>query len=186
MKVGSALMGIALVGVSAVALHLWRELEEGRQQIAILASKLQERQPPTAASPIPTPAQTSITAVQPSQATTEPQLLGSPDKSALIPKGFDAASVLKRKASPEGMALRRSQMRNSQEHLYPDVDQALGLTTSETDRLLDLLTTQVVRGMETVVSASESASDPEARNWKRRETENAELQALLGSKYPKW
>ena len=184
MKVSSVLLGIALIAISGAAFHFWQELEEERQQNAVLASKSQERQFPTVASPIPTPAQTFTVAGQPLQASTASQLSGNPDRSALIAKTLDAAKM--RLASPEGMAFQRSRLRQSQESVYPDVDQALGLTTAEADELLDLLTEQRVRGMQTEAPGDESTQDREARNRKARETEDAEVQALLRSKYPRW
>jgi hypothetical protein len=40
--------------------------------------------------------------------------------------------------------------------------------------------------MTTLAPENESAQESEARQQKRRETDGAELQALLGGKYPKW
>jgi hypothetical protein len=180
MKVSSALLGIALTAVSGVAFHLWRDLEAGRQQVAVLSSKSQERQPPT-------PEQTSIVAGQPLQPSTESQPSERSDSSALIAEHREALeAVLKQLASPEGKAASKSRMRLNQASAHPDVDQALGLTTEEADKLLDLLTMQRARSMETVVVQPESAQDSEARLRKQGETEEAELQTLLGSKYPKW
>jgi hypothetical protein len=88
--------------------------------------------------------------------------------------------------SPEGKAAIRSRMLQNQASGNPDVDQALGLTTAEADKLFELLAMQRVRSMETVVVQPESARDREERLRKQRETEDAELQALLGRKYPTW
>lgn len=177
MKASSAFVGIALVALSGVTFYLWRELEAGRQQIADLTSEAQERQSPTAASPVPIPAQTSTVADQP------PQLVVSPNESAS--KGL-AASILRQMQSPEGQARLRASMRGLVESSFPDLDQVLGLTTAENDKLIDLLTMQQLRGSSTLAPEHESAQEREARQQRGQETNGAELQALLGSKYPKW
>jgi hypothetical protein len=184
MKVSPALLGIGLVAVSGLAFHFWQRLGEERQQIASLALMVPERQTPTAVSPIPTPEQTSIVAEPPVQASTESQLSANPDRSALLPKRIDIAKM--QMESPEGMVLRRSRMRLSQETVFPDVDQALALTKEGADKLLDLLTNQRMRSGSQSNNEPESPQDRAARQQKERETENAELQALLGSKYSKW
>lgn len=183
MKLSSALLGIGLVAVSGLAFHFWQRMEQERQQTAILAFKVRELQPTTAVSPIPTLG-TSIVAETPLQGSSEAQPSASPDRSALLAKSIDDA--MKRLASPEGMARARSRMRLLQESVFPDVDQALGLKKEEADKLLDLITDQRMRSSSQFIDRSESPQDRAARNQKERETENAELQALLGGKYSKW
>jgi hypothetical protein len=186
MKASSALLGIGLVAVSGLAFHFWHKLEDERQQVAILAQKVSERESPApiAASPIQTPERTSNDAEPPLQASKEPQLSERADRAALLAKTIEAAK--NRLASPEGMALRKANLRQRQGSVYPDVGEALGLTTEEADKLLDLITNQRMRSSSTLVSDSESPQDREARERKERETEDAELQTLLGSKYAKW
>jgi len=62
----------------------------------------------------------------------------------------------------------------------------LGLTTAEKDKLLDLLAMQRMRGSTTLAPEHISAQESEARQQREYDTKVAELQALLGSKYPKW
>jgi hypothetical protein len=183
-KASSAILGIALIAVSGAALHFWRELEASKRQIAISTSEVQERQHLTGVSPTPTPEQTSAVAGQPSQATTESRPSEHPDNSALVAESREA--VLTQLASPEGKASRASNMRHRQASANPDVDEALGLTTTEAEKLFDLLAMQRMRSMETVSVQPENAHDREERLRKQREAEDAELQTLLGSKFPKW
>jgi hypothetical protein len=182
MKTISALMVIAIGVLGGINFHLWRELEAGRRQIAVLTSQAQERQAATAASPVPTPAptpaQTSTVADQASQQ------VASPDNSVRTGSSLD--SILAQMQSPEGQARTRARMRPALELSLPDLDQVLGLTAAEKDKLLDLLTAQQVRGMTTLAPENESAQESEARQQKRQETDGAEQQALLGDKYPKW
>jgi hypothetical protein len=185
-KLSSTFLGVALLAVSAVAFHLWRELQEGREQTAALASKLQEPQYPTAASPTLTPTNSGSLADQSLQASTETKPSESPDNSAIVPKALDAEAIRTQLESPEGMALRKATMRRMQGDLYPDVDQALDLTTAEADELLKLLADQRLRGSTPVGNNPASPRDRETESRKAREAEEAELQALLGSKYPKW
>jgi len=180
MKAISALMAIALVALGGVTFHLRRELEAGRQQVAILESKVQERQPPTAASPVTTPAQTSTVADQ------APQRVTSPDNRV---RGAPSFALLSAQIqSPEGQARFRSILRHNLESSLPDLDQVLDLTTAEKDKLLDLLATQQLRSAtpRAPEQEHESAQESEERQQREYETKVAELQALLGSKYPKW
>lgn len=187
MKLKSALLGIGLVAVSGLAFHFWQKLKDERQQAAILSLKEPERQPPTAASPVPTPAHTSTIAEPPSQASTEPQLSGSPERDARIAALTMIREVAEQQVlSPEGRAQSRAGMRQHLSSVYPDVDEALGLTTEEADKLLDLITDQRMRSSSVMITEPESAQDREARQRKTRETEDAELQALLGRKYVGW
>jgi hypothetical protein len=189
MKVSSVVLGTALIAVSGVTLHLWRELEEERQQNAMLTSRARESQSPAAVSRRPTPAQVPVTATEPSQVSSASQPAGNSNNPALVSavrKVMDAATMQMRLDSPEGMASRRISLRRMQEELYPDVDQAMGLTTAEKEKLLELLTEQRVKSTGRLITAPESAQEREAREWRQRQAEDAEVQALLGSKYPKW
>jgi hypothetical protein len=190
MKLSSALLGIGLVAVSGLAFHFWQKLEEERQQVAILASKEPERQPPTAASPVPTPAHTSTIAEPPLQASTEPQLSGSPERDARIAAFTRVREAAEQQVlSPEGRAQSKSHLRERLKFQYPDVDQALGLTTEEADKLLDLIADQRMRSSSVMVMSPKNAQEREAAQRRARETaerEDAELQALLGSKHVGW
>lgn len=178
MKAFSAIMAMALVVLSGVTLHFWRELAAGRQQNASLTSKAQEREFATESSPVPTPAQSSTVSDQPSEQ------VDSPDR--VVPRGISPPSLSAQLQSPEGQARLRTAARQRLETSLPDLDQVLNLTTAERKELLDLLATQQVRGLTTQTPEHESAQEREARQQSEYDTQVAELQALLGSKYPKW
>jgi len=178
MKTILALMVIALAALIGVNLHFQRELEAGRQQIGVLTSQAHESQAATVASPVKTPAQTSTVADQASQQ------VASPDNPVRQPPS--AASMLAQMQSPEGKARTKAWLRSMLENSLPDLDQVLGLTTAEKDELLDLLATQQTRGVTTLAPENESAQESEERYQRRYDTRVAELQALLGSKYPRW
>jgi hypothetical protein len=186
MKVSPALIGIAFIAVSGSALHFWRELQAGRQQIASLEAKLQEQRSVPAASPITRPTQPTVGANQPPPASTELQQSGTPpDRIAISVKALDAATMRKQMESPEAKATVRATMLQISKSSYPDIDQALGLTTAETDKLLDLLMTQRER-------SANRRNDPgselegDAGSRKAQQADDAELQALLGTKYHKF
>ena len=182
MKAISAIIAIALAVLSGVALHFRREQETGRQQIAVLMSKAQERQSETGVSSVPTaaqaPAQNSTVASQHSQ---QVESLDKP-----VPRGISPTSLFAQMQSPEGQARLRSATRQLLEISLPDLDKVVDLTTAERNELLDLLTTQQMRGMTTLAPEQESTQESEARQQSAYDTQVAALQTLLGRKYPKW
>lgn len=177
MKTISALVVVALGLLGGMTL-LWRELDGERQRIADSTSTAGERLPATESSPVPIPVQSSTASDQPSEQ------VDSPDK--VVPRGISPASLSAQMQSPEGQARLKSATRQRLEASLPDLDQVLNLTTTEKNELLDLLATQQVRGMTTQTPEHESAQESEARQQSAYDAQVAELQALLGSKYPKW
>lgn len=177
MKTISALVVVALGLLGGMTL-LWRELDGERQRIADSTSTAGERLPATESSPVPIPVQSSTASDQPSEQ------VDSPDK--VVPRGISPASLSAQMQSPEGQARTRDRLRSMLESSLPDVGEVLGLTTAEKDALLDLLATQQTRGVTTLAPENESAQESEARQQRAYDAHVAELQALLGSKYPEW
>lgn len=193
MKILSVILAVALVAVSGRAIHLSREAEAGRQRIASLDALLQARQAELAAltnTPVARPA----TGLQlPEPATAQPVTRESSTEAA--PPAIrlpDIATLQAQMSSPEALALRRETTRLLMRTSNPDVDEALGLAPEELDKLLELLATQQDRSS-ALFAAVTQASDPAAaqrelaaEREEQRRTSEAELQALLGSRYPQW
>lgn len=193
MKILSAMLAIALVGVSGLAIHLSREVEAGRQQIASLDAQLQQAQPaplsgtPVAQPPAGLPIRLPATA-QP--AAGESSIQAAPAASTVRLPDLDRLRT--QMSSPEALALRRETTRMLMRTTNPGVDEALDLAPEELDRLLDLLAAQQDRSS-AVFESARQASDPataqagvSAALEENRQTSEAELQQLLGSKFPQW
>jgi hypothetical protein len=192
MKMISAVLGMALVIVSGTAIHLWREVDAGRQQLAALQAQLEQRDaqlaalaarplPQLAASAFASPAPVPV----PTQATPP-----RPDAAANAASSF-AALLMEQQSSPEMVARRRQTGRMLMETTNPGVAEALGLTPDEKEKLLELLLDHQERSSAFFAEqrgsgAATSAEERTAAFQAREKTNEAELQALLGNKYPQW
>jgi hypothetical protein len=196
MKIVSALLGIALMVAGGVALHLSREVDAGRQQVADLKAQLQERDAriaTLAATPATPPAvpvaATTPQAVSPATAASPSAATAQPAATAAVQDLL--ATIRQQSSSPEGMARRRLTARVLLEGSNPDIGEALGLAPEEADKLLDLLVTHQERTSELFLSTVEgnSATAPQERSaaiLAQQRTNEAELQDMLGSKYSEW
>lgn len=196
MRVVSALLGILLVVVGGAAIHFWREAEAGRRQVAELQAQLQERQLQAV-----TPALASV--VQPATPAAAaagdmaPATPPAPASSAAL--AVEAAALTNRMeviragidtSSPEAVARRRQTTRLLLAGSNPDIDEALGLSPEEGQKLLDMLAAHQ-EGMSEAFgfgkdNATVSPQDRAARVRERQQANEAELQAMLGSKYAQW
>src|SRR5690606_8294857 len=141
MKVVPAILGCALVATGGLAIHLRREVDAGRDRIARLEMQLHDRQVEQAALS-PTSA-TRSAAPPPNMQTND--LAGRADVPAQTAKPMpvitlpDIATMRAQMSSPEAVARRSQITRTLMNTLHPDVDEALGLSSEEEGRLLDLL-----------------------------------------------
>jgi hypothetical protein len=190
MKKISAVLAIALVVVGGAAIHLWREVDAGRQQLAALQAQLEQRDAQLAAlaaRPLPQLAASALgsPAPVPTQAA-PPRPEAAPDAASSF-----AAMLREQQSSPEMVARRRQTGRMLMETSNPGVAEALGLTPDEKEKLLELLLDQQERSSAFFAEQREpgAATSPQERTaafQARERTADAELQALLGSKYPQW
>ena len=179
MKAIVAILSAALIAVGGGAIHLWRQLDVSRQQIA----NLKEQVDTTAASAH----QTATIAPPPSLPLAAPA--AAPPTAAPAP-GIDPTllaemerlqAVTQATRSPETKAKLKARAVANMSTRYIDVGKVLGLSRSEVDQLFDLLYEQSERSIE---------KDPNGRDAalqaRLRQTESDELASLLGSKYAKW
>ena len=92
-------------------------------------------------------------------------------------------------SSPEAVARGLQLSRTLVEAGHPDISEALALSPDETDRLLDLLATHRESTRAVFNSEDNGPSAVEERTVALRErqrVQEAELQAMLGSKYAQW
>jgi hypothetical protein len=191
MKIVSVLLGIVLVIVGGAAIHFSRQAEAGRQQIAALKAQLEHRDAQLVASPgLPAPVPSAIRADAAPSATTAPVDPAPAARPAPVSDVLDIAGLRAQMASPESMARNRQLMRTVLESSNPNLAEALGIAPDEADKLLDLLAAHQ-EGMSAVFNnnAESGSMTPQERSaaaQQRQQANQAELQALLGSKYPQW
>lgn len=191
MKILSALLGVALVAVGGFAIHLSREVEAGRQEVAALETRLLEQQAAAALTVRPggPPPALPGAAASPSTLPAQPQQASAPPSSTLM---ADAATLRAQMSSPEAKARRKETTRTLVRSGNPGVQEALDLAPDELEKLLELLGTQQERSSEIFDLARQSGdpagsqADVTARLEENRRTSETELQALLGAKYPQW
>lgn len=190
MKKVSAVLGIALVAVGGTAIHLWREVDAARDQLAALQAQLEQRdaQPVAlAAGPMPQP---TPSAIAPQPAVPTPATPPRPEAATDAAASF-IAMMREQQSSPEMAARRRQTLRMLMETSNPGVEEALGLTPEEKEKLFDLLADQQERSSAIFIEQREpggtaSAQERTAALQARLSANDTELQALLGSKYPQW
>lgn len=190
MKILSAILGVALGAVGGFAIHLSREVEAGRQKIAALETRLLEQQavstitsrPP--GQPAPLPAATAPTPVASGQAQPAPT-----PPPALLP---DIAAMRAQMASPEGKARRKESAQHLMRTTNPGVEEALGLSPEELEKLLNLLAEQQERSSAVFDRAREQGDQASSQAVvaagldEHRRASETELLGLLGAKYPQW
>jgi hypothetical protein len=194
MKIVSALLGMALVVVTGLAIHLSREVAAGRLQIADLKAQMQERDERIATlmartvPPIPVPLTVAAPlAIDPSVGTGSSVPAAEPTSTSSV-QGL-IATMRAQSSSPEAVARRRVTARTLIEGMDPDIQEALGLAPEEADKLLDLLATQQERASELYPLDGSNTMSPAERlaaSQARQQQNQAELQSLLGGKYDQW
>lgn len=191
MKSLSVILAMALVATGGAGLHFRREAGAGQQQIAELQAQLQELQRQRPAQAWDTRAST---ASPPTQAvtemadTTQPAAPPVVAAASLIP---DIATMRAQMASPEATAQRRQLTRLLMERSNPYISEALGLTPEETNQLLDALAMHQEVGSAIFTAPADGSSPPSpqermAKIQAQQQTNESELQAMLGNKYLQW
>ncbi len=190
----SIVLAIALVVVAGLAVRFSREAEAGRQHIAELAVQLQLQlqQVEAAAEPVAQAAQPGAATLSVVKQAQEAAMIEPPpDGSAEVRASVRAFSdtIRAQMFSPESQARRRETARLLMGNSFPDLEEALGLAPDEVGRLLDLLANQ----QERTFGEARDARDPlapmprTATEYEELRARNqAELQELLGPKYPQW
>lgn len=190
MKIVSAILGVALVVVGGFAIHLSREVEAGRKKIAALETRLLEQQAASPISPRPTgqPAPLPGVTAPPPVASGQPQSAPTPPP-VLLP---DIETMRAQMSSPEAKARRKETTYLLMRSSNPGVEEALGLSAEELEKLLNLLAAQQERSSEVFDRAREQGNQAASQAIvsagldEHRRASEAEMQALLGAKYPQW
>jgi hypothetical protein len=197
MKAGSGILAIAVVAAVGVGFHFWREAESGRKQIADLKAELlqlqihQARAVQSASSTVApvVPVVPGAPAAQPATpaAPVSPETAAVPARPTVLP---DLTAIRAQMSSPEATAQRVHLSRLLIERSNPYVQEALGLAADESRKLLDLLATHQERSSTAFSSSAgngaATAQERMAAVQAQQQANEAELQAMLGSKYPQW
>jgi hypothetical protein len=195
-KLAMAFAGAILVS-GIVALNLWRALHTERAQFAALQARVaeletaaQQANAARSAAPATAPAvaNSPAAATQPAAPATPATASG---KAATESVRSSVAGVSAMMASPEFQGQMRNQVRSELERQFPDLAQELGLTPAEAEKFFDLLAKQAGATMGDtlgMLSGGNGAGTQEiqVRMMEQQQASEAELQAMLGGRYPKW
>lgn len=194
MKVVATGLALTLIALGMLGGKLWRDLraERAANQTLVAGAAGTFAAPPVQGAP---PSEASALVVPPQQQADAP---ASP---AVPPSGLAAADesmadmVQAARAyfdTPEGQELQRVMARQQLQQQYSDIGEKLGLSTTEVERLLDMLARhQMIEAaiqMEAMTGGGDGAAI-EALYRRLAVTERAhgtELQELLGDRFPGW
>jgi hypothetical protein len=196
-KFAAGVLAIATLAVGILAVRQWQSLNQEREsgmQLRERVSALEAAQAVAATSPPPSPAILPTGVPAQSQAVATPpatagaaQTAGAP--TAAKPTGTPALGL----ASPQNMEMVRSMMRMLLPQQYPDIATDLNLSAAEVEKLFDTLARQQMDlGMGSMDVFSGGKLDPAVMQDMQRKMQqqmkanDAELAAMLGSKYPQW
>jgi len=186
--IAAGLLVTVIVGAS-----FWLRIRDERAHMDVLQARvaaLEAAPPPPVAPPVPEPAPLPRTAPAPRPAAAPPAPAPAPPP----PRAAAAAAVATAQVQEmmSGSA-GRDLMRMMMQQQYPDMARELGLTDAEAAKVFDLIARQQQDiGMDSLALLGIGPTDPESvRNAQRNVEEKtrageAELAALLGSKYPDW
>ena len=184
-------LGASLVVISIVAGNLWRELYEVRLQSTQLGKRVDALQSGQLAANL-RPGTLAATAAPAAIKTTAVAATPAGDG------GKKAASALlegmsQLLASPEGREMMLSQARMQMPQQYPDLGRELGLTPAEVDKFFDMLarqqadmSTDALDQINGETQDRAALQERQRRMQERQQANQAELTAMLGSKYPKY
>lgn len=198
-----AVLAATVLVTSIVAAYLWLELRTEREQNRELAARvaaLESAQLAQASMPRPleplAPPVAAVTGPQAAAGQTvpasaaEPAAREQPDRRGANPL---IAGLREAVSSPEGREFARSMMRGMLPRQYPDLARELDLTQQEAEQFFDLLAKhQDALGVDSMGLLAGGVQDPAARQEMQRrlvekqQANEAELAAMLGSRYPKW
>jgi len=184
MKTIVAILFAALIAVGGGALHLWRELDASRHQVADLQAQVDSMAASARQAAVVAPAPTlprSEPALAPAATSAAPQLAAP----AVSKEVEERAAVMRATiASPENVERTKLFFKAQLPTQYPDIGKVLGLSPDEVDRLYELLAEQNANRQRTMgMPAGEGGASALARTMQEQQ---GELQSLLGSKYAKW
>jgi len=188
MRKPTLMFGAFTLVLGILFIHLWRELHAARAQIALLSGSVEglaAARPEPSADPVVQPVEPERSSGILAKSVVVPQVTVPATGKALERSG----SLRERLKDPEYRALQRAQLRAVALRNYPDLAKELDLNEEDVSRLLDL---QVDRDIEAMAGGPDAEASEEERKLALRTQQElsrqreAEVQQLLGTKYPQW
>lgn len=201
MKKLVAVLAVAVVGAGVLAVYLWQDLRAEREQNRQLAARAAEVTVPAPAAALPPPlpvapepvAPATVAAVSAPETKPVPEAASQPAaQPAQQPANANANPLAAMLANPGAKDMVRTMMRGMMEQMYPDLAEELGLTTAEAEQLMDLLAKHQGDLSADSLDMLAGGGDPAAMQQTQRKlleqqrANEAEVAAMLGSRYPKW
>jgi hypothetical protein len=194
MKKLVVILAIGVATAGAVTTTLWLDLRTERNRAGEIATRLaavESMQPAHAAAP------QALAPAMPVVALTAPPSVAAPAATATASSSQQSASqsgdspmkgILEAMSTPEAQDAMRSSMRREMTRMYPDIEQELGITAQEKQKLFDLMADQDrdINGMMLAMQDPAAAREMQRKMVEEERTHEAKVSALLGSKYPKW
>lgn len=186
-------LSMGLLVAAVVAVHLWLEVGKQREsneqltaRIAALEARRDGRMPAQVVAP-QAPAAGAEATNSALGAAIAAAAGGQGEKS-----GLDG--ILQMLDTPEGREFAYSMTLMSLQQRYPDLESALGLSSEEAGKLLEILARQQTDQGVGAIAGRRGANAPDVAERQRIASERAERQrageaelvALLGDRYPKW
>lgn len=186
----------AVVAAGAVATDLWLDLRVERGKAGEIAARLtaaESIQPAQAGAPLPPVSVTPpVAGVSPRPATSTP-ISAAPANQQSAARATDSPmmGILEMMAKPESQDATRRRLTQR----YPDIEQELGISAQEKQRLFDLLVEQEqvmqeqdqdIAGMMRALQDPAAAREMQRMMGETARDQKSKMSALLGSRYPKW
>lgn len=190
MKIISTFLGIALLAVGGVAFHFWTEVGAARHQIADLTLRSSQQNPqPVGSTVTHSAAQAAVTDPASASDPARDSGMQSPPEAIRPALPAIATTMIAQMASPEAKARLRNTTRALMDSAYPDIGEAIGLSATESEKLLNLLVSHQENSntvFNRVADGTINRQDRAAELQKVQDANDAELQAMLGSRYSKY
>lgn len=181
-------LGVALVIASGTALHLSRQVDSVRQQIAGHESRPAAQQQPGAS--IAADAPPAAVSDQAVLELAEEDVTAAQKDAAIAPQVAARIETTRQQSrSPEARARLAEVQRTMMASMNPDVGEAVGLNEGELEKLYDILADRL--GLLDAPGDSEPGQATDAQQMMARFVESkargdARLQELLGDRYARW
>jgi hypothetical protein len=193
-KVLAVILGVALVAVSGVAIHMWRQVDMDGQQIADLQSQLQAAQTAQQTAEATLARQARELASRPASTVASAAPAPAPAASKATVSATTTALVdemRRQMTDPKGRDVRRAQRRMLLPQMNPGLGKWLDLGPDQENKLLDLMAKQETDQSEMLLDPA-NRNDPAAQQEAMRKAQaqnqanEADLASLLGDKYPRY
>jgi hypothetical protein len=195
LKTLAAVLTIGVLATGVVAVRQWQSLNEELAQGAqlrerVTALEAAQLAATTTAPPMPLPV-----AVVPPGPATVPTTAAANALPGAAPAPAKAPATLAQAvlANPQAMEMTRSMMRMMLPQQYPDIARDLNLSAAEVEKLFDTIARQQMNlGMGSMDLFTGGQLDPAAlqemqrKMQQQQKADDAELAAMLGSKYSQW